>query len=213
MEISDGCVCWPSLIRRLSLEWELVSETVSQKDISQKGLLADTQLVLHTHTHAQLIYPFPARGHLPNQVHPSIHARSYKAVYQFDMVLRLWWQFLLLGWLRWWRHRQDGGCHLMWVTGSWDIDLFINFHPGGRWGDSRVHCVQFIPPSACVFISPSLPDDHLSPPYARQSVSTFLSFCPVCPTAFLSFFYLPEWWVDEFHPFIPVAVTASRKTM
>lgn len=203
MEIYDEFVCWPSLIHRLSLEWELVRKTVSQKDISQKCLPADTQLA-HTDRHTHTFILSTVRGHLPNQLHPSIHTRSY-------CTSLIWCSDSddSISFLRDWG---DGGTDRMgvvfqceWQEAETEIYLLI-FIQRGRWGDSRVHRVQFIPPSACVFISPPLPDDHLSPPHARQSVSTFLSFCLACPTVFLAlfFFFLLSWvmggWISPFHP-------------
>lgn len=159
MEICDGAVCWPSLIHRLSSEWELVTETVSPKDISQEGLPVKVQTCCWADTHTP--YLFFAQQQV---TYPSMYTQAYtltqKTVYQFDVVLRLWWQYQLFVWLRWCGPRQDGGCHLIWVRGSWDGEGL-----GGGKGDSWVHRMQFIPLSACVFISP-FPDDHLSHPYA-----------------------------------------------
>lgn len=87
------------------------------------------------------------------------------------MALRVWWQYQVLVWLRWRRQRQDGGCHQLWVTGSW----------GGEGGgsDSWVHGMQSIPLSVYVFVSPS-PSLTVSLSiclfsHACQSVSTSLS--------------------------------------
>lgn len=86
--------------------------------------IADTRA--HTLTHILSA----ARGHIPNQVHTRIY--THIAVYWFDMAHRLWWQYQVLVWLRWWRQRQDGGCHLLWVTGR-----------RGKWGGGGVREVEW----------------------------------------------------------------------
>lgn len=191
-----------------------------QKDSQSEGHFSKILACRHTigthrhtriHTHTLFILS-TARGHLPNQVHPSIHTRSYC----ISLIWCLDWQYQLLAWLRWWRHRKDGGCHPMWVTGTWDVHLFINFHPEEemRWQSSSHavypfigQCVYFTSSSWCSFVS------SLCPPVCF-SLSVFLSCLSHRLSHPLSFlFFFPEWWVDESRPFIPVAVTASRETM
>lgn len=79
MQICDGAVCWPSLIHRLSSEWELVTETVSPKDISQEGLPVKVQTLLGRHAHT-LVILWAAAGHLPIHVHPGIHTNTENSV-------------------------------------------------------------------------------------------------------------------------------------
>lgn len=192
-----------------------------QKDSQSEGHFSKNSCLQthnwHTHIHTHTLFILStARGHLPNQVHPSIHTRSY--------CTSLIWCLDCDDSISFLRDWGDGGTERMgvviqceWQEPETYIYLLI-FIQRGRWGDSRVHRMQFTPSSASVFISPPPPDVHLCPPYARQSVSAFLSFCLACPTVFLAlflffFFFFLEWWVDESRPFIPVAVTASRETM
>lgn len=215
MEIYDEFFCWPSLTPQLSLEWELVRKTVRRTFLKNSCLQTHNwHTQTHTHTHTHLIHPFHSKRS-PTQPGTPKHTHSL-ILYQFDLVLRLWWQYQLLAWLRWWRHRKAGGCHPMWVTGTWDIHLFINFHPQGemRWQQSSSHAVYpFI--GQCVYLTSSSWHSFVSSlcPPVCFSLSVFLSCLSHSLSHPLSFFFFPEWWVDESRPFIPVAVTASRETM
>lgn len=210
--VSDGDLWWVFLLAQpnpqLSLEWELVRKTVSQKDISQKFLPADTQLA-HTdtraYTHTHLIHPFHSKRS-PTQPGTPKHTHSL-ILYQFDMVLRLWWQYQLLAWLRWWRHRKDGGCHPMWVTGTWDVPWFINFYPEGemRWQQSSSHAVYpFI--GQCVYLTSSSWRSFVSSlcPPVCFSLSVFLSCLSHSLSHPLSFLFFLSWvmggWILPFHP-------------
>lgn len=178
--------------------------------------IADTRT--HTDTHILCA----ARGHIPNQVHTRIY--THIAVYWFDMVHRLWWQYQVLVWLRWWRQRQDGGCHLLWVTGSrggWGGSGEVR-----EWGDSWVHGMQSIPLSGYVFVSRKPPPTPMYdsiicllclPVFSNFSVFFLLSVhlsLPLSPPLYPLFFIsLHRWGEDEICPLIPVSETASRKTM
>lgn len=102
------------------------------------------------------------------------------------MALRVWWQYQVLVWLRWRRQRQDGGCHQLWVTGSWGGE-------GGEGGGGEV-TAEFMAcslyPSVCLCVcltfslsvSPSI-YLFLMPASLFQP---FCLLCPVCPSLSLS---------------------------
>ena len=82
-----------------------------------------------------------------------------------------------------------------------------------RWQQSSLRA--FYPSiGLCVYLTFSSWRSFVSSlcPLVCFNLSVFLSCLPNS-FSLSFFFYYPKWYVDEFHPFIPVAVTASRKTM
>lgn len=98
MEIYDRCVCWPSLIRGFSLEWELVSEAVSQRDISQKRLPVDTHSWSYTQIRI-LSHFIPCHAHMhtpylsfPQQevTYPTRYTKAYTLTHTKQCSSLIW---------------------------------------------------------------------------------------------------------------------------
>lgn len=122
LQRSNTDLWWGCLLAQTNLQAFLrmgACQRDSQKDISQESLPVKVQTCRWTDMHTPYLF-FAQQQVTYSSRYTQAYTFTQKTVYQFDMVLRLLWQYQLLVWLRWCRPRQDGCCHLIWVRGSWD---------------------------------------------------------------------------------------------
>lgn len=163
---------------------------------------ADTLLGRHAHT---LFILRAAAGHLPIHVHPGIHTHTENSVPVWCGAQTMMTVSALCV------------IEVMWAQTGWGLssnmsERKLRWGRIGGWLGGQLSSSRAVYPSigSCVYLTSSwwsfVSSLCLLVCFNLSAILTRLSLG-------LLFFFLPEWWVDKFCPFIPVAFTASRKTM